>query len=183
MKRIFIILAVALASLISPEAQAQTKEFKEFIEICSKVSTNVHSSDVKFEITQLSGAVIQQLMPNAVKDKNGITNRINSIFQVVMSHHHSSSHYDYVSRMVQNSSKYQHHMTMTLKGTEYKIFVAKLGSGVFEYLFLINNGKDYCVCDIVGVLSTPEMMSFIGVKNDGEKITGDKKDSVEVIQP
>ena len=74
-------------------------------------------------------------------------------------------------------------MTMTLKGTEYKIFVAKLGSGVFEYLFLINNGKDYCVCDIVGVLSTPEIMSFIGVKNDGEKITGDKKDSVEVIQP
>ena len=176
-------MAVALALLISPEAQAQTKEFKEFIEICMKVSTNVHSSDEKFEIIQLSGAVLKQLMPNAVKDKNGITNRINSIFQVVMSHHYSSSHYDYVSRMVQNSSKYQHHMTMTLKGTEYKIFVAKLGSGVFEYLFLINNGKDYCVCDIVGVLSTPEIMSFIGVKNDGEKITGDKKDSVEVIQP
>ena len=68
MKRIFIILAVALASLISPEAQAQTKEFKEFIEICMKVSTNVHSSDEKFEITQLSGAVIQQLMPKAIKD-------------------------------------------------------------------------------------------------------------------
>jgi hypothetical protein len=35
----------------------------------------------------------------------------------------------------------------------------------------------------VGVLSTPEIMSFIGVKNDGKEITGDKKDSVEVIQP
>lgn len=183
MKRIFIIFAIALASLISIDAQAQTKEFKQYMNRCATTAANARGSQTKFEITQLSGAVLKQLMPNAVKDKNGITNRINSIFQVVMSHHHSSSHYDYVSRMVQNSSKYQHHMTMTLKGTEYKIFAAKLGSGVFEYLFLINNGKDYCVCDIVGVLSTPEMMSFIGVKNDGKEITGDKKDSVEVIQP
>lgn len=74
-------------------------------------------------------------------------------------------------------------MTMTLKGTEYKIFVAKLSSGVCEYLFLINNGEDYCVCDIVGVLSTQEILSFIGVKSNGEEIIGDKKDSVEVIQP
>ena len=175
-------MAVALASLISPEAQAQTKEFKEFIEICTKVSANVHSSDVKFEITQLSGAVIQQLMPKAIKDKKGVENRINSIFQVVMSQQ-KSGYFRKANNMAINSNKYNHHMTMTLKGTEYKIFVAKLGSGVFEYLFLINNGKDYCVCDIVGVLSTPEIMSFIGVKNDGKEITGDKKDSVEVIQP
>ena len=182
MKRIVIILATALATLISLEAQAQTKEFKEFIETCTKVSASVHSSDVKFEITQLSGAVIQQLMPKAIKDKKGVENRINSIFQVVMSQQ-MSDYFIRVSNMALDSNKYDHHMTMTLKGTEYKIFVAKLGSGVFEYLFLINNGKDYCVCDIVGVLSTPEIMSFIGVKNDGEKITGDKKDSVEVIQP
>ena len=182
MKRIFIILAMVFASLSALDAQAQTKEFKEFIETCTKVSANVHSSDVKFEITQLSGAVIQQLMPKAIKDKKGVENRINSIFQVVMSQQ-MSDYFIRVSNMALDSNKYDHHMTMTLKGTEYKIFVAKLGSGVFEYLFLINNGKDYCVCDIVGVLSTPEIMSFIGVKNDGEKITGDKKDSVEVIQP
>ena len=182
MKRIFIILAMVFASLSALDAQAQTKEFKEFIETCTKVSASVHSSDVKFEITQLSGAVIQQLMPKAIKDKKGVENRINSIFQVVMSQQ-MSDYFIRVSNMALDSNKYDHHMTMTLKGTEYKIFVAKLGSGVFEYLFLINNGKDYCVCDIVGVLSTPEIMSFIGVKNDGEKITGDKKDSVEVIQP
>ena len=182
MKRIVIILAVALASLISPEAQAQTKEFKEFMEICMKASANYSNSDVKFEITQLSGAVIQQLMPKAIKDKKGVENRINSIFQVVMSEQ-VSGYFRRANNLAINGNKYNHHMTMTLKGTEYKIFVAKLGSGVFEYLFLINNGKDYCVCDIVGVLSTPEIMSFIGVKNDGEKITGDKKDSVEVIQP
>lgn len=173
---------MVFASLSALDAQAQTKEFKEFIETCTKVSASVHSSDVKFEITQLSGAVIQQLMPKAIKDKKGVENRINSIFQVVMSQQ-MSDYFIRVSNMALDSNKYNHHMTMTLKGTEYKIFVAKLGSGVFEYLFLINNGKDYCVCDIVGVLSTPEIMSFIGVKNDGEKITGDKKDSVEVIQP
>lgn len=173
---------MVFASLSALDAQAQTKEFKEFIETCTKVSASVHSSDVKFEITQLSGAVIQQLMPKAIKDKKGVENRINSIFQVVMSQQ-MLDYFIRVSNMALDSNKYDHHMTMTLKGTEYKIFVAKLGSGVFEYLFLINNGKDYCVCDIVGVLSTPEIMSFIGVKNDGEKITGDKKDSVEVIQP
>ena len=173
---------MVFASLSALDAQAQTKEFKEFIETCTKVSASVHSSDVKFEITQLSGAVIQQLMPKAIKDKKGVENRINSIFQVVMSQQ-MSDYFIRVSNMALDSNKYDHHMTMTLKGTEFKIFVAKLGSGVFEYLFLINNGKDYCVCDIVGVLSTPEIMSFIGVKNDGEKITGDKKDSVEVIQP
>ena len=175
-------MVMVFASLSALDAQAQTKEFKEFIEICTKVSANVHSSDVKFEITQLSGAVIQQLMPKAIKDKKGVENRINSIFQVVMSQQ-KSGYFRKANNMAINSNKYNHHMTMTLKGTEYKIFVAKLGSGVFEYLFLINNGKDYCVCDIVGVLSTPEIMSFIGVKNDGEKIIGDKKDSVEVIQP
>ena len=173
---------MVFASLSALDTQAQTKEFKEFMEICMKASANYSNSDVKFEITQLSGAVIQQLMPKAIKDKKGVENRINSIFQVVMSQQ-MSDYFRRVSNMALDSNKYNHHMTMTLKGTEYKIFVAKLGSGVFEYLFLINNGKDYCVCDIVGVLSTPEIMSFIGVKNDGEKITGDKKDSVEVIQP
>ena len=182
MKRIFLILAMVFASLSALDAQAQTKEFKEFMELCMKASANYHNSDVKFEITQLSGAVIQQLMPKAIKDKKGVENRINSIFQVVMSEQ-MSGYFRKANNLAINSNKYNHHMTMTLKGTEYKIFVAKLGSGVFEYLFLINNGKDYCVCDIVGVLSTPEIMSFIGVKNDGEKITGDKKDSVEVIQP
>ena len=176
-------MAVVFATLLALDAQAQTKEFKEYMNRCSITAMNSRNSQTKFEITQLSGAVLQQLMPKAVADKNGVVNRINSIFQVVMSHHDSSSHYDFVDRMAQKSNKYNHHMTMTLKGTEYKIFVAKLGSGVFEYLFLINNGKDYCVCDIVGVLSTPEIMSFIGVKNDGKEITGDKKDSVEVIQP
>lgn len=173
---------MVFASLSALDTQAQTKEFKEFIEVCTKVSTNFHSSEVKFEITQLSGAVIQQLMPKAIKDKKGVENRINTIFQVVMSQQ-MSGYFRRANNLAINSNKYNHHMTMTLKGTEYKIFVAKLGSGVFEYLFLINNGKDYCVCDIVGVLSTPEIMSFIGVKNDGKEITGDKKDSVEVIQP
>ena len=182
MKRIFIILVMVFASLSALDAQAQTKEFKEFMELCMKASANYHNSDVKFEITQLSGAVIQQLMPKAIKDKKGVENRINSIFQVVMSEQ-MSGYFRKANNLAINSNKYNHHMTMTLKGTEYKIFVAKLGSGVFEYLFLINNGKDYCVCDIVGVLSTPEIMSFIGVKNDGKEITGDKKDSVEVIQP
>ena len=182
MKRIFLILAMVFASLSALDAQAQTKEFKEFMELCMKASANYHNSDVKFEITQLSGAVIQQLMPKAIKDKKGVENRINSIFQVVMSEQ-MSGYFRKANNLAINSNKYNHHMTMTLKGTEYKIFVAKLGSGVFEYLFLINNGKDYCVCDIVGVLSTPEIMSFIGVKNDGKEITGDKKDSVEVIQP
>ena len=173
---------MVFASLSALDAQAQTKEFKEFMELCMKASANYHNSDVKFEITQLSGAVIQQLMPKAIKDKKGVENRINSIFQVVMSEQ-MSGYFRKANNLAINSNKYNHHMTMTLKGTEYKIFVAKLGSGVFEYLFLINNGKDYCVCDIVGVLSTPEIMSFIGVKNDGKEITGDKKDSVEVIQP
>lgn len=183
MKRFFIILIIALSSLFIERAQAQTKEFKQYMDRCATTAANARGSQTKFEITQLSGAVLKQLMPNAVKDKKGITNRINSIFQVVMSHHYSSSHYDVVGRMAQNSSKYQPHMTMTLKGTEYKIYVAKLSGGVSEYLFLINNGVDFCVCDIVGVLSTPEIMSFIGVKNDGKAITGDKKDSVEVIKP
>lgn len=182
MKRIFIILAVALASLISIDAQAQTKEFKEFMEICMRVSAQYRSSGEKFEITQLSGAVIQQLMPKAIKEKKGVENRINSIFQVVMDKQ-MSGYFRRANNMALNSNKYNHHMTMTIKGTEYKIYQAKLSGGVYEYLFLINNGKDYCVSDIVGVLSTQEVMSFIGVKNDGDKITGDKKDSVEVIQP
>ena len=175
-------MAVAFVTLLTVDAQAQTKEFKEYMNRCSITAMNSRNSQTKFEITQLSGAVLQQLMPKAVADKNGVVNRINSIFQVVMSHHDSSSHYDFVDRMAQKSDKYNHHMTMTLNGTEYKIYVASVGK-VFEYLFLINNGKDYCICDIVGVLSTAEIMSFIGVKSDGEKIKGDKTDTIEIINP
>ncbi|MBO7195132.1 MAG: hypothetical protein J6V27_03755, partial [Alistipes sp.] len=69
MKRIIIILAISLASLISIDAQAQTKEFKELIETSAISATHYRNSGEKFEITQLSGAVIQQLMPKAIKDK------------------------------------------------------------------------------------------------------------------
>lgn len=183
MKRFLIILAVALFALSASDAQAQTKEFKQYMERCTINAINARAHQTKFEITQLSGAVIQQLMPNAVKDKKGVVNRINSIFQVVMDKYQVPSYYDWLYRMATSNNKYNHHMTMTLNGTEYKIYVAKLSGGVYEYLFLINNGKDYCVCDIVGVLSTPEIMSFIGVKNNGKGIQGDKQDSVEVITP
>ena len=84
MKRIFIILTMVFASLSALDAQAQTKEFKELIETSAISATHYRNSGEKFEITQLSGAVIQQLMPKAIKDKKGVENRINSIFQVVM---------------------------------------------------------------------------------------------------
>ena len=183
MKRIFTILAVIFATLFALNAQAQTKEFKEYMNRCSITAMNAKEEGTKFEITQFSGAVLQQLMPKAVADKKGIVNRINSIFQVVMDKEHASAYFHTIERIALNSDKYNHLMTMTLNGTEYKIFDAKLDGGVYEYLFLISNGKDYCVCDIVGVLSTPEIMSFIGVKNDGEGIKGDKTDTVEIIKP
>ena len=183
MKRLIIIFAIAFSTLLASNSQAQTKEFKEYMNRCSITAMNSRNSDTKFEITQMSGSVIKQLMPKSVKDNNGVANRINSIFQVVMSHHHTPSYYDLVIRMAQRSNKYNHHMTMTLNDTEYQIYVAPLGKGISEYLFLINNGKDYCVCDIIGVLTDKQIMSFIGVKNDGEEIKGNKTDTVEVINP
>ena len=182
MKRIFIILAVAFVTLLTVDAQAQTKEFKEYMNRCSSAAMHAKEEGTKFEVTQFSGAMLQQLMPKAVADKKGVINRINSIFQVVMDKTHASAYFYTIERIALNSDKYNHLMTMTLNGTEYKIFEAKLG-GVYEYMFLISNGKDYCVCDIVGVLSTAEIMSFIGVKNDGEKIKGDKTDTIEIINP
>ena len=183
MNRLIIIFAIAFSMLFASNSLAQTKEFKEYMNRCSITAMNSRNSDTKFEITQMSGSVIKQLMPKSVKDNNGVANRINSIFQVVMSHHHTPSYYDLVIRMAQRSNKYNHHMTMTLNDTEYQIYVAPLGKGIYEYLFLINNGKDYCVCDIIGVLTDKQIMSFIGVKNDGEEIKGNKTDTVEVINP
>ena len=183
MNRLIIIFAIAFSTLLASNSQAQTKEFKEYMNRCSITAMNSRNSDTKFEITQMSGSVIKQLMPKSVKDNNGVANRINSIFQVVMSHHHTPSYYDFVIRMARRSNKYNHHMTMTLNDTEYQIYVAPLGKGIYEYLFLINNGKDYCVCDIIGVLTDKQIMSFIGVKNDGEEIKGNKTDTVEVINP
>ena len=182
MKRFFIILAVIFTTLSALDAQAQTKEFKEYIQRCPSAAMHAKEEGTKFEVTQFSGDVLQQLMPKAVADKKGVINRINSIFQVVMDKTHANAYFYTIERIALNSDKYNHLMTMTLNGTEYKIFEAKLG-GVYEYLFLISNGKDYCVCDIVGVLSTAEIMSFIGVKNDGEKIKGDKTDTIEIINP
>lgn len=181
MKRFFIILAVALTTLSILDAQAQTKEFKDYMQQCRTESMHAKRSDNKFEITEFSGDILKQLMPKAVADKKGIVNRINSIFQVVMDEYESSVFYEGLYNWVKKHNKYNHKMTMTLNGTEYKIFEAKLESGVHEYLFLISNGKDYCVCNIVGVLSTSEIMSFIGVKNDNATIKGDKTDTVEVI--
>ena len=183
MKRIFIILSVIFATLFTLDAQAQTKEFKDYMQRCSITAMHAKEEGSKFEITQFSGAVLQQLMPKAVADKKSVVNRINSIFQVVMDKTHAKACFYTIESMALASNKYNHHMTMTINGTEYKIFVAKLGGGTFEYLFFISNGKEYCVCDIVGILSTPEIMSFIGVKNDGENIKGDKSDTVEIIKP
>ena len=183
MKRFFIILAVALTTLSILDAQAQTKEFKDYMQQCSIVAMHAKDEGTKFEITQFSGAALQQLMPKAVADKKSVVNRINSIFQVVMEKQYASSYFHTIERMALDSNKYNHHMTMPLNGTDYKIFVARLSGGIYEYLFLISNGKDYCVCDIVGVLSTPEIMSFVGLKNDGENIKGDKSDTVEIIKP
>lgn len=181
MKRFFIILAVALTTLSILDAHAQTKEFKEYMQRCRTNSMWAKEKNYKFEITEFSGTVLKQLMPKAVADKKGVVNRINYIFQVVMDKDESSTFYNGLYHWVKRHNKYKHLMTMTLNGTEYKIFEAKLESGVHEYLFLISNGKDYCVCNIVGVLSTSEIMSFIGVKNDNATIKGDKTDTVEVI--
>ena len=180
MKRIFIILAVALASLISMEAQAQTKVFKNYMENWNH-NRNYHEGNGKWEITQFSGDVLRRLMPQAASDKTGAISKISSIFQIIMDDNNKRQ-FARAEGFFIAERNYTNILSITLNGTTYKIFKARLKQQT-EYAILINNDKSYCICDIVGYLNDEQILSFIGMKNNGDKITGDKKDSVEVIQP
>ena len=152
------------------------------MEICMKASANYSNSDVKFEITQLSGAVIQQLMPKEASNSESVIYKISNIFQITMDDNHKTQ-LKRAEALFITESKYTNILSITQNGTTYKIYKAQLNRQQVEYAILINNDKDYCICDIVGYLNDNQILSFIGVKNNGKAITGDKKDSVEVIQP
>jgi hypothetical protein len=181
MKRIFIILAVVLFALNAEDSFAQTKVFKEYMEHWIFYSDDLKKKG-RWEVTQFSGDVLRRLMPKEASNSESVIYKISNIFQITMDDNHKTQ-LKRAEALFITESKYTNILSITQNGTTYKIYKAQLNRQQVEYAILINNDKDYCICDIVGYLNDNQILSFIGVKNNGKAITGDKKDSVEVIQP
>lgn len=181
MKRIIIILVIALFALNAENSVAQTKVFKNQMEYWTR-SSDYFKNRGKWEVTQFSGDVLRRLMPQAASDSKSVVSRISNIFQITLGGGNIVQ-FKQAERLLISEPKYDLILSITLDGTTYKIYKTALKPQLNEYAIFINNDKDYCICDIVGYLNDYQILSFIGVKNDGKKITANKKDSVEVIKP
>lgn len=181
MKRLIIILAIALLALNAENSVAQTKVFKNYVEHWTSHSDSFKKQG-KWEVTQFSGDVLRRLMPQAASNSKSVIAKISNIFQITLDDGNQAQ-FKRAELLFIHEPAYNNILSITLNNTTYKIYKANLKQQQVEYAILINNDKDYCICDIVGYLNDEQILSFIGVKNDGKEITGDKKDSVEVIQP
>lgn len=180
MKRIFLILMIAFFALNAENSVAQTKELKFYVEKWS-YNSDYFKNRGKWEVTQFSGDVLRRLIPQAANDSQSVISRISNIFQITLDEGNKAQ-FKRAETLFITEPKYDLILSITLSGTTYKIFKAQL-KRQNEYAILINNDKNYCICDIVGYLNDDQILSFIGVKNDGQKITDNKQDSVEIIKP
>lgn len=180
MKRLIIIFSVIFSLWSVEYGHSQTKDFKFLMSSWSQRDPLLKERG-KWEVTQFSGDVLRKLMPKASSNNDSVINRITNIFQVTMDNSNVSQYN--AAKRLRNISDYTCILHIKINNTEYEIHKAKLKQQVNEYLICINNGKDYCVCDITGYLNDEQILSFVGLKNTNGRISTQKSDTVEILTP
>ena len=165
--RIFLVVAFAIASINS--AEAQTKEFLETFNQVKHLVELPNSRAYKgIELGHYPGEMLRSM---GLKDNNGVLNRLQVIYQVKIPYgnenrSYANATYHRFTSLVHINQKpklYEQIMCNTGRTQEISIYKAirKKNNQPSEFIVLIKNAEKAIVCDIVGYIRLDDVLKML----------------------
>ena len=122
----------------------------------------LNDGQVGITTTQLSGKMLQEVMPAKANEKFNVINRIDEIRQVKFAPQADKSLFEKFAQMATaQGSTYEQMSQINEEGQKILVYKAPYGTVKSEYLVLITKEKACLVCDITGNISMKDIMGML----------------------
>ena len=157
MKKFQILIAIML--LLCTSAAAQSEGFMKLYE---EAGQTLKEGQAGITTTQLSGKMLQEVMPAKANEKFNVINRIDHIRQVKFAPQADKALFEkFVQLTSAQESKYELMSQINEDGQKVEVFKAPYGTLNSEYLVLISKDNACLVCDITGNISMKDIMGML----------------------
>ncbi len=134
---------------------------KEFMELYRKAGEILKDGDTGISTTEVSGKMLQELLPSKAKDGVHVVNRIENIRQIKFAPSSGKELYLQIDSLAAGGKVYEQMSIINLEGQKVSVFKAPCGTQKSEYLILISKGNACLVCDIVGTITMKDIMGLL----------------------
>ncbi len=156
MKKIIIFLAIGLFWCIG--AQGQTKGFLELYE---KAGIALKRGEPGITTVEISGKMLQELMPSKAKENFNIVNRIDMIRQIKFAAGADTELFRKIEELTAGGGIYERMSLMNVDGQRVDVYKAPYGNLKSEYLILISKDGAALACSITGNISMKDIMNLL----------------------
>ena len=157
MKRFQIFIAIMFLLCGSAAAQSEW-----FMKLYAEAGEALNDGQVGITTTQLSGKMLQEVMPAKANEKFNVINRIDDIRQVKFAPQAEKALFEkFVQMATAQGSTYEQMSQINEDGQKIQVFKAPYGTLKSEYLVLISKDNACLVCDITGNISMKDIMGML----------------------
>jgi hypothetical protein len=157
MKRFQLLAAIMLLFCGSAVAQSEG-----FMKLYTEAGEALNDGQAGITTTQLSGKMLQEVMPAKANEKFNVINRIDEIRQVKFAPQADKALFDkFVQMATDQGSTYEQMSQINEDGQKIQVFKAPYGTLKSEYLVLISKDNACLVCDITGNISMKDIMRML----------------------
>lgn len=156
MKRFVIFLGLLL--LWGGAAMGQSKGF---MELYGKASEALKKGQEGIATIEISGKMLQELMPSKTKEGFHIVNRIEHIRQIKFARGADKGLFEELEGLAADKSVYEQMSLMNVDGQRVAVYKAPYGKLKSEYLILISKDGAALVCDILGNVSMKDVLGLL----------------------
>ena len=152
-------LLTAIMFLLCGSAAAQSEGF---LKLYSEAGQALSEGQVGITTTQLSGKMLQEVMPVKANEKFNVINRIDHIRQVTFTPQADKALFEKFELMATaQEGTYEQMSQINEDGQKIQVFKAPYGTLKSEYLVLISKDNACLVCDITGNISMKDIMGML----------------------
>lgn len=155
MKRYFLLV---MAFLWCGYAIAQSQGF---LEVYRQAGQVLKEGDAGITTTEVSGKMLQELLPSKAKESFHVVNRIDNIRQIKFATSSGKELYNRIDSLAVNGGVYEQMSIINVDGQRVCVYKAPYGTLKSEYLILISKDDAALVCDIVGNISMKDIMGLL----------------------
>lgn len=156
MKRFVIFLGLLL--LWGSAAMGQSKGF---LELYGKASEALKKGQEGIATIEISGKMLQELMPSKTKEGFRIVNWIEQIRQIKFSREAGKELFLEAEQLAADKRVYEQMSLMNVEGQRVAVYKAPYGKLKSEYLILISKDGACLVCDILGNVSMKDILDLL----------------------
>ncbi len=156
MKRIIIVFGLLLFWCTAAMGQS-----KEFMELYGKAGEALEKGEEGITTVEISGKMLQELVPSKAKERFSIVNRIEIIRQIKFAEWAPKGIFEEMETLAADKRVYEQMSLMNVEGQRVAVYKAPYGKLKSEYLILISKGGACLVCDILGNVSMKDILDLL----------------------